>query len=120
MYTVKRVGGKLRQTDWDDAVPKYQGDGTLFWQIELIRQVPTMKMINKKDHGDEHHFCMTLMEKTIGRIGILNSYLNYDQFFCQCIPGSQVDQNMKEERWTGKGKFVTSILFLERKKKHPQ
>jgi hypothetical protein len=31
-------------------------------------------MILKKDSGDEHKFCITLMEKTVGKIGILNSY----------------------------------------------
>jgi hypothetical protein len=41
-------------------------------------------MILKKDSGDEHKFCTTLMEKTVGRIGILNSDLFSDQFFLQC------------------------------------
>jgi hypothetical protein len=35
----------------------------------------------KKDLGDEHKFCTTLMEKTVGRIVILNSDLFSDQFF---------------------------------------
>ena len=30
-------------------------------------------MIFKKASGDEHKFCTTLMEKTVGEIGILNS-----------------------------------------------
>jgi hypothetical protein len=30
-------------------------------------------VINKKDNGDEHKFCTTLMEKTVGEIAILNS-----------------------------------------------
>jgi hypothetical protein len=38
-------------------------------------------MIKKKDSGDEHKFCTTLMEKTVGGIGILNSDLFSDQFF---------------------------------------
>jgi hypothetical protein len=38
-------------------------------------------MILKKDSGDEHKFCTTLMEKTVGGIGILNSDLFSDQFF---------------------------------------
>jgi hypothetical protein len=42
-------------------------------------------MILKKDSGDEQKFCMTLMEKTVGGIGILNSDLFSDQFFLQCI-----------------------------------
>ncbi len=77
MYTVKRDDGKLRrQTDWMTQFSSIRGTEHFFdMQIELIRQVPTMKMINKKDHGDEHHFCMTRI-----RIGILNSYLNSDQF----------------------------------------
>jgi hypothetical protein len=41
-------------------------------------------MILKKDSGDEHKFCTTLMEKTVRRIGILNSDLFSDQFFLQC------------------------------------
>jgi hypothetical protein len=41
-------------------------------------------MILKKDSGDEHKFCATLMEKTVGGIGILNSDLFSDQFFLQC------------------------------------
>jgi hypothetical protein len=41
-------------------------------------------MILKKDSGDEHKFCTTLMEKTVGGIGILNSDLFSDQFFLQC------------------------------------
>jgi hypothetical protein len=64
MYTVKRVDGKLRQTDWMTQFSSIRGtEHFLDMQIELIRQVSTMKMINKKDHGDEHHFCMTLMGK---------------------------------------------------------
>jgi hypothetical protein len=35
--------------------------------------VPTC-VIYKKDSGDEHKFCTTLMEKTVGEIGILNSH----------------------------------------------
>ncbi len=35
----------------------------------------------KKDSGDEHKFCTTLMEKTVGGMGILNSDLFSDQFF---------------------------------------
>ncbi len=35
----------------------------------------------KKDSGDVHKFCTTLMEKTVGEIGILNSDLFSDQFF---------------------------------------
>jgi hypothetical protein len=31
-----------------------------------------------------HKFCTTLMEKTVGEIGILNSDLFSDQFFFQC------------------------------------
>ncbi len=42
-------------------------------------------MILKKDSSDEHKFCMTLMEKAVGGIGILNSDLFSDQFFLQCI-----------------------------------
>jgi hypothetical protein len=42
-------------------------------------------MILKKDSGDEHKFCTTLMEKTVGEIGILNSDLFSDQFFLQSI-----------------------------------
>jgi hypothetical protein len=41
-------------------------------------------MILKKDSGDEHKFCTTLMEKTVRGIGILNSDLFSDQFFLQC------------------------------------
>jgi hypothetical protein len=41
-------------------------------------------MILKKDSGDEQKFCTTLMEKTVGVIGILNSDLFSDQFFLQC------------------------------------
>ncbi len=41
-------------------------------------------MIEKEDSGDEHKFCTTLMEKTVGKIGILNSNLISDQFFFQC------------------------------------
>ncbi len=43
-------------------------------------------MIKKKDLGDEHKFCTTLMEKTVGRIGILNSDLISDQFFFSVYP----------------------------------
>jgi hypothetical protein len=42
-------------------------------------------MIFKKASGDEHKFCTTLMEKTVGEIGILNSDLFSDQFFLQSI-----------------------------------
>jgi hypothetical protein len=42
-------------------------------------------MILKKDSGDEQKFCTTLMEKTVGGIGILNSDLFSDQFFLQCV-----------------------------------
>jgi hypothetical protein len=38
-------------------------------------------VILKKDSGDVHKFCTTLMEKTVGDIGILNSDLFSDQFF---------------------------------------
>ena len=38
-------------------------------------------VILKKDSGDVHKFCTTLMEKTVGGIGILNSDLFSDQFF---------------------------------------
>jgi hypothetical protein len=38
-------------------------------------------MILKKDSGDEQKFCTTLMEKTVGVIGILNSDLFSNQFF---------------------------------------
>jgi hypothetical protein len=41
-------------------------------------------VIKKKDSGDEHIFCTTLMEKTVGEIGILNSELFSDQNFLQC------------------------------------
>jgi hypothetical protein len=41
-------------------------------------------MIFKKDSGDDHKFCTTLMEKTVGGIGIINSDLFSDQFFLQC------------------------------------
>ncbi len=41
-------------------------------------------MILKKVSGDEQKFCTTLMEKTVGGIGILNSDLFSDQFFLQC------------------------------------
>jgi hypothetical protein len=40
-----------------------------------------------------HKFCTTLMEKTVGEIGILNSDLFSDQFFLQCTdldPGGQL------------------------------
>ncbi len=52
--------------------------------------------------------------KNVGRNS--KQLFKFRPVFFQCIPGSQVDQNMKEERWTEKGKLVTSILFLERKK----
>jgi hypothetical protein len=40
-------------------------------------------MVFKKASGDEHKFCITLMEKTIGGIGIPNGDLFSDQFFLQ-------------------------------------
>ncbi len=41
----------------------------------------------KKDLGDEHKSCTTLMEKTVGRIVILNSDLFSDQFFFSACAG---------------------------------
>ncbi len=38
-------------------------------------------MIWNEDSGDVQKFCTTLMEKTVGEIGILNSDLFSDQFF---------------------------------------
>jgi hypothetical protein len=52
-------------------------------------------MILKKDSGDEHKFCMTLMEKTVRGIGILNSDLFSDQFFLQC---AERERNRYDQR----------------------
>ncbi len=51
-------------------------------------------MILKKDSGDEHKFCTTLMEKTVRGIGILNSDLFSDQFFLQCTKTSMGQARM--------------------------
>ncbi len=51
-------------------------------------------MIKKKAGGDEHKFCTTLMEKTIGGIGILNSDLFSDQFFLQCNVKATLNLNI--------------------------
>jgi hypothetical protein len=59
-------------------------------------------MILKKDSGDEQKFCTTLMEKTVGGIGILNSDLFSDQFFLQsklCFYRTQY--GLKEEKTSG-------------------
>jgi hypothetical protein len=56
-----------------------------FVSISSVKVFFPTSMILKKDSGDEQKFCTTLMEKTVGGIGILNSDLFSDQFFLQCI-----------------------------------
>ncbi len=51
--------------------------------------VPT-SVIEEKDPGDEYKFCTILMDKTVGRIGIINSYFNSDQFSFQFRGASHV------------------------------
>ncbi len=60
-----------------------------FVSISSVKVLFPISMILKKDSGDEHKFCTTLMEKTVGGIGILNSDLFSDQFFLQCKINSQ-------------------------------
>ncbi len=55
-----------------------------FVSIRSVKLFFPTSMILKKVSGDEHKFCTTLMEKTVGGIGILNSDLFSDQFFSQC------------------------------------
>jgi hypothetical protein len=55
--------------------------GIGFVSISSVKVVFPTCVIYKKDSGDEHNFCTTLMEKTVGEIGILNSDLLSDQFF---------------------------------------
>jgi hypothetical protein len=54
------------------------------FSISNVKVFFPFSMLKKEDRGDEHNFCTTLMEKTIGKIGILNSDLFSDQFFFQC------------------------------------
>jgi hypothetical protein len=63
-------------------------------------------MILKKDSGDEQKFCTTLMEKTVGGIGILNSDLFSDQFFLQCV-----DWRIRRIRQNTLGVFSKYVLF---------
>jgi hypothetical protein len=51
------------------------------FSISSVKVFFPFSMIKKEYRGDEHNFCTTLMEKTVGRIGILNSDLFSDQFF---------------------------------------
>jgi hypothetical protein len=61
-----------------------------FFSISSVKVFFPFSMIKKEDRGDEHNFCTTLMEKTVGSIEILNSDLFSDQFFFQCSDGSHV------------------------------
>ncbi len=54
-----------------------------FVSISIVKVFIPISMIFKKASGDEHKFCITLMEKTIGGIGIPNGDLFSDQFFLQ-------------------------------------
>jgi hypothetical protein len=59
--------------------------------ISSVKVLFPTSMILKKDSGDEHKYCTTLMEKTVRGIGILNSDLFSDQFFYsvwnkKCLP----------------------------------
>ncbi len=42
-----------------------------FFAVTSVKKCFPISMIKKKDIGDEHKFCTTLMEKTVGRIVIL-------------------------------------------------
>ncbi len=54
-----------------------------FVSIRSVKVLFPTFMILKKDSGDEHKFCTTLMGKTVGGIEIINSDLFSDQFFLQ-------------------------------------
>ncbi len=60
--------------------------GIEFVSISSVKVFFPTYVIWNKDSGDVHKFCTTLMEKTVGEIGILNSDLFSDQFFLQCMP----------------------------------
>jgi hypothetical protein len=52
-----------------------------FVSISSLKVLFPTSMILKKDSGDEHKFCTTLMEKTVGGIGIYFP----TSFFLQCM-----------------------------------
>ncbi len=52
-----------------------------FVSISIVKVFFPTSVIKKNDLVDEYKFCTTLMEKTVGRIGIINSDLFSDQFF---------------------------------------
>jgi hypothetical protein len=56
-----------------------------FVSISSVKVFFPTSVIKEKDLGDEYKFCTTLMEITVGRIGIINGDLNSDQYFFQCI-----------------------------------
>jgi hypothetical protein len=58
--------------------------GIEFVSISSVKVFFPTCVIKKKDSGGVHKFCTTLMEKTVGEIGILNRDLFSDQFFFQC------------------------------------
>ncbi len=57
----------------------------LNWEIRFVSirsiKVFFLPVWFLKNSGDEHIFCTTMMEKTVGKIGILNRDWNSDQFF---------------------------------------
>ncbi len=53
---------------------KYFFDGEIgFVSISRVNVFFSTCMIKKKDSGDGHKFCITQMDKFVGKIGILNS-----------------------------------------------
>ncbi len=59
--------------------------GIEFVSVSSVKVFFPTCVIFKKDSGDVHKFCTTLMEKTVGEIGILNSDLFSDHFFYSVV-----------------------------------
>jgi hypothetical protein len=53
-------------------------------------------LYDKKNHGDEHKFWVSTDGKTVGRIKILFSNINSDQFFTVCANFNK-DLNRKKQ-----------------------
>jgi hypothetical protein len=71
-----------------------------FFAISSVNVFFPTYVIKKEDRGDEHNFCTPLKEKTVGRIGILNSDLFSDQYFFQCsviVRGLGEDDSWKKQ-----------------------
>ncbi len=76
--------------------------GIEFVSVSSVKVFFPTCVILKKDSGDVHKFCTTLMEKTVGEIGILISDLFSDQFFLQCTL-EKAHRGTRQGRDRGKG-----------------